>query len=168
MIYQTTKLYPVSMEEAKSHLNIIGSSDDSMINLLLASSTDYVGGIVGRDLVATGVKAVYEPSESDLILPDIEYGEGGKCYALDSEEESIKLDWNFSQDGKHLIVDEIPSGTVSIVFEYKTSVEISETLRLAILMAIAFFYENRGDESGQKSEPVAAKNLALRERHNAL
>lgn len=168
MIYQTTKIYPVSIEEVKNHLNIIGDSDNSEINLLLASSTDYISGIVDRDLIATGVKVVYGSEETSLELPDIPYGEDGKCYALDSEEESTELVWSLSQDKKSIIVENVPEGTVSIVFEYRTSMIISETLQLAVLMAIAFFYENRGDESGQKSEPIAAKNLALRERHNGI
>ena len=168
MIYTTAKVYPVSLEEAKRQLNIIGDSDDAEINVLLAGAVDYVSGIVGRDLTATGVTAVYEASETVFELPDIEYGEGGRCYALDSEEKSTNLEWSLSEDKKTLIVPDIPTGTVSIVFEYQTSIEISETLRLAILMAIAFFYENRGDESGSKSEPIAAKNLALRERHSAV
>ena len=119
-------------------------------------------------MTATGVTAVYEASETNLELPDIEYGEAGHCYALDSEEKSTDLEWSLSEDKKVLIASDIPEGTISIVFEYQTSIEISETLKLAILMAIAFFYENRGDESGQKSEPLAAKNLALRERHSAV
>ena len=93
-------IYPVSLEEAKRHLNIIGNSDDSEITMLIGAAVDYVQGIVGRDLTGNN--------------------------------------------------------------------EVSDTLKLAILMAIAFFYENRGDESNSKSEPVAAKNLALRERHSAV
>ena len=92
--------YPVSLEEAKAHLNIIGNSDDSEITLLISASVDYIQGIVGRDLTGDS--------------------------------------------------------------------EISDTLKLAILRAVAFFYENRGDESGSKSEPIAAKNLALMERHSAI
>jgi hypothetical protein len=168
MIYTTAKVYPVSLEEAKRHLNIIGDADDIEIGVLLAGAVDYVQGIVGRNLTATGVTAVYEASETNVELPDIEYGEAGHCYALDSEEKSTDLEWSLSEDKKVLIVSDISEGTISIVFEYQTSIEISETLKLAILMAIAFFYENRGDESGQKSEPLAAKNLALRERHSAV
>ena len=92
--------YPVSLEEVKAHLNIIGESDDSELVLLIPVAVDYVQGIVGRTLTGDD--------------------------------------------------------------------NVSGTLKLAILMAIAFFYENRGDESGSKSEPVAAKNLALRERHSAV
>lgn len=193
MIYTTAKVYPVSLEEVKNHLNIIGNVDDAEINVLIPGAVDYAQGIVGRNLISTSVEAVYGVDETEKPLPDISYSEMGVCFAIvpvveeettdnsESEEteeteentdvpeyEEVPIDWSLSEDGKYLIVGALPEGTESIVFRYRHSEPCSETLKLSILMAVAFFYENRGDERSSKSEPFAAKYLALQERHSVL
>lgn len=175
MIYTTATVYPVSLSETKMHLNIIGSADDAEINVLIPGAVDYVQGIVGRSLTSTDVEAIYGVDETEKPLPDISYSENGTCVAVvpvtgaeTPSTEEVPVEWSLSEDGKYLIVGELPEGAESIVFRYRHSEPCSETLKLSILMAVAFFYENRGDESGSKSQPYAAKYLALQERHAVL
>lgn len=169
MEYTTVAINPVSLQEAKAHLNIIGNADDSLVGMLLEGAVGYVEGIVGKRLNHTNVEVLYNPNDSEMLLPTLPYSSNGQCSALLPNGERLAVDWQLSQSGTSVeLLEDCPSEANSIYFTYLSTVEVSKTLKLAILMALAFFYENRGEESGQKSEPLAAKYLALQERHSRL
>lgn len=63
--------YPVTLSEAKSHLRVDHTDEDSAIQAMIAAATDYVGGLngyTGRSLLLQTYRARYE-SFGDLKLP---------------------------------------------------------------------------------------------------
>jgi phage conserved hypothetical protein, phiE125 gp8 family len=148
---------PVSLADTKLHLRTVTgdtSEDSAIITPLISAAREYCENFTGRALAAQTIKAYPEswasyPNLWQLpMIPVVSvtsvkyYDESGTEYTLDSGDYQVDLVW-----GTINILDE-PTVTLRelnpIVVEYSAGyTSLPKTLRQAMLMLIAHWYQNR-------------------------
>lgn len=153
---------PVSLGEAKDHLRIDHSDEDSFIDLLIDAATLRVQDITGRQLVEATYEFTLNSFPPEIRLPkpplssvtSIEYLDGaGDSQTLDSADYRVISDevvpiidpaygvtWPSTQDVRNAV-------TVTFVGGYGAAADVPSKLKLAIKMFVLDMYENRGPQS---------------------
>lgn len=158
--------YPVSLTEVKSHLRVDTTDEDTYLNSLIKAATIYVERRQWRALITQTWDLVLDefPEDDTITIPmpplqsvtSITYTDNdgntstfsSDNYIVDTDSEPgrvvLKSDASWPSD----TLQEAAAVTVRFVAGYGDSADsVPETTRIAILMLIANWYENR--------EPVA-------------
>jgi uncharacterized phiE125 gp8 family phage protein len=153
---------PVTSTDAKLHLRVDGSSDDTLINALITAGRQVVETRTKRALINTTFDATYPAFPDDdrpIVLPvapvssiaGVSYYDyagtlttlATSAYRFNSGtpasiEPSSTADWPSTED------DRTDAVIVRLVAGYgSTSASVPATLRQAVLMLIGGMYENR-------------------------
>lgn len=156
---------PVTLAEAKAHLRVDGTVEDSLITGLVASARDYVEAYTGIAIASRGITVkcdTFDDLAALSIAPvsavaSISYVDtsgatqtlAGTVYELraDGLTGSIALKYNQAwpeiQPGSRI--------TVVATVGYATT---PESLKLAILLLIALWYDNRAAASDRAMMPM--------------
>jgi len=145
--------------EAKAHVTAIDVSDDTYIGDLIKDAREYCEGITGRALAAQTIEAFPEKFSYEMQLPmhpivgilSVKYTD------YDGAETTMSAD-NYKLDescGK-LAFKELPYFIPSIAKPIKITYTAGHTalprvIRRAMLVLIAYWYDNRGDKELPKN-----------------
>jgi len=177
---------PITLSEAKAQLNITGSQDDIYIKSLILSATKFVEEYLNRQLV-TQTWALYMdcfPCGQKIIIKK-------RPLASVVKVEYYPSDWN-KVDARSLyaatnyFVPEFTEGKDSAIFRFDDSSwpdtftvtqavrvefiagqdpdDIPADIKQAILMAVTFLYENRGDCCSESSLPGSVMGILQQNR----
>jgi len=151
---------PVSLDEAKAHLNVDDADDDALITALINAATDHldgVAGILGRALV-TQIWVLKLGSWSDLVLPlspvgsinEIRYvdGDGNQQTWASTDYALVKhrSRWEVClQPGKSFpgLGDVLEPIEVEFVAGYGDAAAVPAALKAAIKLHVGTLYEHR-------------------------
>ena len=153
--------------EAKAHVTAIDASDDTYIADLIKDAREYCEGITGRALAAQTIEAYPEtfsyvmqlPKEPVVAILSVKYTD------YDGVETTMSAD-NYKLDevsGK-LALKVLPSFSPSIAKPIKITYTAGHTvlprvIRRAMLVLIAYWYDNRGDKELPKNVEERVNNL---------
>ena len=159
---------PVSLPQAKAHLRITHSEDDTEINAMITAAREVVEKYLNRDIAQRTWIYTAEGFSSPMVLPkapvdsitSIQYvDENGdtqtlsdSVYVLDDDKIHLKYDqtWPATRNQRHAV-------TITFVSGYA---ETQGAVSHAILMIVASMYENRESQNyTQFAESAVAKLL---------
>ncbi len=136
----------VTLEEAKLHLRVDHSHEDTLIQSLINAAVGHLDGYtgaLGRCLVTQTWSQEYENPVADLVLP---LGPVQSVSSVTSDEGAFS-DYTVKKDGRgpFLRLDEgaaWPAGPLVVEF-VAGEAEIPAPLKAAILLHVGTLYENR-------------------------
>ena len=166
---------PVTLAEAKAHLKVSVSTDDTLITSLIKAATDYAEKYTGRDLI-TRTYQTYRDDFCDSMelrrapvaaVSAVEYLVDGVLtavastvwqlnYSNDFRILSLKADqqWPTNPDAQEQAV------RITFTAGYgAATTDIPEEFRQGILQHVLALYENRGDCTAEVALPNGAKAL---------
>tara|TARA_Y100001963_G_scaffold88510_1_gene122293 strand:- start:1593 stop:2168 length:576 start_codon:yes stop_codon:yes gene_type:complete len=150
---------PLTTAEAKSHLRVDTSDDDTLIDSLILASRHFVENYTGRQLIQATwvlkrkgfVNELYLPRSPLSSVSSIQYvDEDGATQTLAASVYTVDADSNpgrvviaYGQDWPNLR-DQINNVTITFVAGYGTAVtDVPEPIRQAIRLLVAHYYETR-------------------------
>lgn len=152
---------PVSLSEAKSHLRVDISDDDTLIGGLIASSREIVEQITRRALVTQTWKVVLDqfPAGQELALPlppllsvtSIIYTDkdgtentfASSNYVVDTGSEPGRIVLQHGCAWPSVTLYPVAAVSVQYVAGYGAASDVPETIKHAMKLLIGDFYENR-------------------------
>ncbi len=158
--------YPVSVAEAKTHIRVDGSDEDTYISSLIGAATAYVGaqGVLGKALSTQTWKQVEESPSSvvDLLLHPVQSLSAVKYY---DEANALQTDtlgnYELISGETWASVEPTDGNSWPVTYDRPDAVQIEfvagfddakialpENVRHAMLMLIAHWYQNREDVAG--------------------
>jgi uncharacterized phiE125 gp8 family phage protein len=162
---------PVSTAEAKAHLRVVSSADDTLIAALIKTARMQCENELGRSLITqTWQRTVdYFPPEIELAYPpviaitDVVYLDADgvstvltpASYALDNVSEPGWLVPAYSYDWPNTL-DAANAVTVTNTAGYGSASDVPQAIKHWIMMAVASMYDNR-----ESSAPGAAASQML-------
>lgn len=187
--YKIVDSEPITLEEAKAHLRVIGDRDDQTIESLISVAREYAENC--HDKVYTGKKVVCEADYlGDYVLPvepvigidSVFIGNTDSTSDFEYSPETNTLSYVGSSDNEEVEEgensNEEPNGEpdgepepVEVTITYTTEVsEASRIAKQAMLMLIGHWYENREAVTmgSMSNVPFSAKALLDMERHGAM
>jgi len=139
----------VSLDEAKSQLNIIDdTSEDTYIQLLIDASTKLAEKYTGR-LFSLGTVEVILSGFDVGILP---FGEISELTSVVSDDANLKYD--FEPISQMIFINTVAS-SVKVTFDAGYT-EVPTEAKMGILMLVSSLYENRED-----TVAVSTSNIPL-------
>ena len=167
-MYQRTKIVtaaaavPVTLTEAKAHLRVDYTTDDTLITTLINVATEYAEKRLGRALISQ-TWALYMdefPAEDTIEIPfsplqsitHIKYYDTSNVlqtwsssnYDVDIISEPARVKQSSTGDGYPSTYDRPNAVIITFLTGYGTaSTNVPETIRAAIKLLISHFYENR-------------------------
>ena len=176
---------PVTTAEAKSHLRVDVSDDDTLIDTYVAAARQALEEINGRSLFTTTWKMIVDgwPSAPYFVLPRPPLASVTTIDYIDSD--NVSTTWSSANyivetlrtPGRvHLAEDAIwPSAslreaspiTISYVAGWSAVADIPQRYKQAILLLVGHYYENRENVvSGviPRTVPFGFESLALMDR----
>ena len=170
----TTKA--VTLDEVKAHLRVDGTADDTKLTAFIAAATGYIDypGVLGKVMITqTWAVSVARPGFYNMIkLPvgpaaDIV---SVKYYDTDNAEQTLTNtdfaitadeDWAFIKPNAGIVWPSTycrdDAITITYTAGYGVAADVPDTLKTAMLMIIASWFEHRGDEAVRI--PQAATDL---------
>ncbi|MBT4837928.1 MAG: hypothetical protein HON94_11345 [Methylococcales bacterium] len=165
---------PVTLTEAKAHLQVTVSDDDTFIGSLITAARMHVQSYMHRQLMPSTWQLFLDVFPSDTIyikecpvtaISSIKYvDENGSeqtlsssLYSLDKESEPARLNpvygesWKTTQTQNNAVTIEFTAG-------YADADSVPGAIKAAILLLVGFLYENRGDE-GHRTIPKSIYHL---------
>lgn len=181
-VYTAPATEPVTTAEAKAHLRVDISTDDTLIGLLVTAARQHLETICGRALVTQTLDVQFDrwPDGSVIYLPraplqsitSITYSKAdASTGTLSSSDYVVDIK---SQPGRVLLKsaaswpsDELQVGaavTVRFVAGYGAAAAVPQPLKQAILLLVGHWYENREAviDTGRKTLlplPMAVNSL---------
>jgi len=155
---------PVTLTEAKAHLRVDGSADDTLITALIVAARQAAEQITGRALITQTWDLMLDAFEPTIELPmpalqsvtSVKYLDSNGAeqtlasgnYKVDAVSEpgriipAYGLDWPATRD-------EINSVTVRFVAGYGAAAAVPQPIKQWMLLKIGELYENReGTQTG--------------------
>jgi uncharacterized phiE125 gp8 family phage protein len=152
--------YPVSLDEAKSHVRVRHDEDDTYIEGLIKAATRHVENSLGMAMMARTLRLSQDtftdnieltPGPVSSVLNVKYYDENGDQQTLDPLSYTVDLSmpssWVVRNDDYSWpdTLDGINAVTVDFVTGADALPNDQEDLKWAVLLIIAHFYYNRGD-----------------------
>lgn len=135
---------PVTLDEAKKHIKVTFTDDDSYITLLIKAAREAVENFTGLSLIEKDIVLTVENVKNGFDLP---YGPvTGDVTAVNSDEVDVEGITYITGQVRFDGFNDFHAGNA--VFTYSagyTPEDIPASLKLAILEEVAFRYEKRGD-----------------------
>lgn len=128
MKIQTPTSYGVSLETAKSYLRIEHDLDDSMINVCISASYIQLCNEANRDFVETNYIETFDSGSTEFLATQEVFNPSSGSIVKRT-------------DGNWITFDDYFTGEIT----YKTAVSASmpESVKIAQLMLVSQFYDNR-------------------------
>ena len=176
-VVQPPTVEPVTLDEAKAHLRVTDSAQDSYIQALIRAAREWCEQFQGRAYIQQRLRLQLEtwPSGRRIVLPrpplvsveSVSYrnDEGHvivfdpSAYRVDtaSEPGAIVLAPDRGWPGEML--DEGLPIQVDFTAGYGAdAAAVPQRVRQAVLLYVAFLFENRGDSLGQVGLPKAVRD----------
>lgn len=150
---------PISLEEAKSHLRVDSSADDTYITGLISAATDYVERLTNRALVSQTIEFTTTALNTEIVLPrapatsltSVSYVDSdgntqtvnSGVYGLDTTATPSRIRLKHDQSLPSVSLETVNPVTVEYVAGYATASGVPEPLRAAVKMFVSHLYENR-------------------------
>ncbi|MBL4757488.1 MAG: phage head-tail connector protein [Rhizobiales bacterium] len=170
---------PVSLIEAKAHMNVDFGDDDALITAMIESATalfDGWNGILNRALITQtweqkfpcfndAIRLAIDPVQSVTTIKyydgsNVEQTLSGAVYALFADEVGGFITLNVDQSWPG-IYSRIDAVTVTYNAGYGAASAVPAPIRQAILMLVGHYYENRETASGMSFEELPFSVAAL-------
>jgi uncharacterized phiE125 gp8 family phage protein len=169
---------PVSLTTAKLHLRVDGSTDDALIGAYIVAAREKAEGLARRAFVTQTLRATLDawPVERTISLPrpplqsvsSIKYIDangaeqtlGAGDYVIDTGSEPGRLSFKSSFAWPGSSLKEIGAIGITFVAGYGAAAAVPELYKQAILLILAFWYENR--EIGDV--PAGIRDMLVSER----
>lgn len=172
---------PVTLQEAKDHLQVLGNDEDAVILSLIKSATAYFdgpNGVLGRALISQAwALSVPRPCDNVIRLPlsPIQSIASISYYDTDDNSQTLTVsDFRFykSEDWAYIepksgvswptTINRKDAITVAFVAGYGLASAIPATLKQAILLLIRHWFDNRSASSEIKLNdvPFAVESIA--------
>lgn len=151
---------PVSLQEAKDHLRISGTSEDTLITSLIESARIQVENYLNRALITQTWDVFYDEWKNEMLLPypPVQSVTSVKYYDLDGAEQTLSASnyWSVTQSDPGSIVRKYettwpelqygrPSAiVVRIVVGYGAADDVPEPIKHGIKILLTDLYEQRG------------------------
>lgn len=157
---------PVTVAEAKAHLVVDFSDDDTVIDAMISAAVDYLdgpSGILGRALCPQTWSQEYDCFSGDMVLP---FGPVSSVTSVTYGDGDTFTDFRLLQDGRGWFLRpnagvSWPSTDTPIVVEFVAGyTDVPEPIRAAILLHIGTLYEYR-ETSVEKWTPTRAYEALL-------
>ena len=156
--------YPVTLNEAKSHLRVDGNDSDGDITALIDQATKYVESVTGRALVTQTWKVVLDSLPTELKLPkpplqsvsSISYQDannatqtlGASNYTVDTNSQPGRVVQSYSGTYPNTYPD-LNAVTITFVCGYGARTAVPETYKQAIKLYIEKMYDMPSGPYGQ-------------------
>ena len=148
--------YPVTLEEAKTHLRVDSAEEDTLITALIAAAVGHMDGptgVLGRCIMPQTWSQEYETACGDLVLP----------LAPVSSITSITddfADYRLLKDGRGYFLrlnDDASWPTGAVVVEFAAGYsDVPDPLRSAMLLHIGTLFEHRETLAEGRMKPTWA------------
>lgn len=177
---------PVSVDEAKSHLRVDITDDDTLIGTLITAARDYVEQTTRRALVTQTWQYFLDdwPGISEIVLPkpplqsvtSVVYTDSdgndntwsSSEYAVDTDNEPGAVVLGYNESYPSGTLDVVNPITVTYVAGYGAAAAVPWIFKQAILLLVGHWYENREaivlTGAVPKEIPLAVKSLLLVDR----
>jgi uncharacterized phiE125 gp8 family phage protein len=152
---------PVSLPEAKAHLRVDGTDEDTLINTLITAAREYCEQIQGRSYITQTWELTLDawPAEPEIRLPrpplqsvawvqyrdqsGIEYTLDPPAYVVDSRSEPGRIVLASGQSWPPVTL--YPAGAITVRFTagYGDAAAVPQRVRQAILLLVGHWYANR-------------------------
>lgn len=164
---------PVSLTEAKLHLRVDSTADDSLITALITAAREYVEAFTGRALITQTWDYILDawPSGDEIVIPlpplqsvtSVTYRDSdGNTSTVSSSTYTVDTD---SEPGRVVLLTGYtwPSTTlyavggvrVRFVAGYGDNAsDVPQALRQAMLLLVGHWYENREDATTANVRPI--------------
>ena len=150
---------PVTVTEAKSHMRVDTSDDDTLIGGLITGATLYAQTYTNRAFVtqtlelridsfpATEIRLPRSPSQSitSIVYVDTDGATqtwASSNYVIDSNSKPARLRPDFNVDWPS-VREQMDAATITLVAGYGAASDVPEGIKLAIKHLVAHWYENR-------------------------
>ncbi|WP_372570367.1 head-tail connector protein [Ruegeria jejuensis] len=177
--------YPVTREEAKMHLRVDDSDEDSLVTGLIAAVTAYLdgwSGILGRCIVTqtwqfgvSGWSGCIRLPFPDVSSVEIKYQDADNVeqtvdpslYEVVADATGVSVWFRDGFSGPDLYDDMQEPITVSLTAGYGGSEDVPAPIKQAILLMVAHLHENRASASDLRlmEVPMAFNALVQPHRH---
>ncbi len=166
---------PVSLDEAKDHLRVIGDDDDNYINSLLLAATEWAEKFQNRTFVTRERKMELDafqtiicPPYPPLISATIQYVDtngttqtlSSTYYRINTGSEPGRITEAY---GYYWPITREVTGTVTITYTagYGAKAKVPDDVKAAIKLIVGHLYEHREavSEVTLNEVPMAAKSL---------
>jgi uncharacterized phiE125 gp8 family phage protein len=152
-----TGTLPISLKQAKAYLKVDSTTDDSVIQDLIATVFQFAERYSGRDMRAKTWQLVLDCFDDRILLrksevssiTSVKYSVSGTLDTISSAVYYLKAGHQFSEillqedQAWPSDIDEIEAG-IQIIFDTKTPRYITQ-YKVGALEHLAFLYANRGD-----------------------
>lgn len=150
---------PLTTAEAKSHLRVDTSDDDTLIDSLILGARHFIENYTGRQLIQATWVLRRDGFANELYLPrgplssvsSIQYIDqdgatqtlAGSAYTVDAHSNPGRVVLAYGQTWPN-VRDQINNVTITFVAGYGTAVtDVPEPIRQAMRLLVAHFYETR-------------------------
>lgn len=146
---------PITLAEAKAHLRVDDTTEDTLISALIAASTALVGEMAGRVMAAETWAASYSSIEGDLVLPKSPVtGVSSVTYydSADTLQTKSNADFYLFQSDDFTSLRPKPNKAWPVTAVREDAITITFTagyatlpteLRMAVLLCIGHLHEHR-------------------------
>lgn len=149
---------PITLQQAKNHLRVIGESEDAQIGDMITAARQMLEGRLNRTLVHTGVLEVLDGFYSGMPLSSVPYLDGLQIEYVDTEGETQTYNESFYLDARREPARIYPlhgeswpavrSGHGAVILRYHAGYNgnVPAPLKQWMLLAIGTMYEHRATE----------------------
>lgn len=156
---------PVSLETAKAFLRVDGTADDAVISLLIAAAREKGEAISRLAFLTQTVELVLDAWPDDLTLRLRRAPLQSVTSVTYLDDEGVQASWtDYQVDARSAVgyvtfgsvpsVALFPTGAIKITYVAgygDTATSVPSNLQMALLMLIAYWYENRESQDVPKN-----------------
>lgn len=150
--------YPVTRAEVKAQCEVQGTDNDALIDTYIAAATAHVESVTGRAVMSQTWEVVLDDFSDAIMLPrgpvqsvtSVKYFDTAEAeqtvsagdYVLDNASDPA---WLVKADGSTYptVAEGVNNVTIRFVAGYAATDPKLQELRAAILITVAYFYDNR-------------------------
>lgn len=134
---------PVALEDVKVALEIDDTYHDGYLSDLISMARQYAEKYLNRSLISRTVQAVLMNGSGGQLLP---YGPPSGTITITDADGNV-LDATITGTGNFRYVDSPIQSPITVNYAVAgyTTVTLPKTIKIGIIQAVVFWFENRGD-----------------------